>query len=92
LDSPCAAFRHATFALESKLTQSRGPRLPPRLSMEQMIAAFGSTYRAIDIRTATLKQKGAWINAYTVNRLTDRLKIVGLRRGHWSRSKMFESK
>jgi hypothetical protein len=38
--------------------------------MEQMIAAFGSTYRAIDIRTATLKQKGAWINAYTVIRLT----------------------
>ncbi len=35
-----------------------------------MIAAFGSTYGAIDIRTATLKQKGAWTNAYTVIRLT----------------------
>jgi hypothetical protein len=35
-----------------------------------MIAAFGSTYGAIDIRTAALKQKGAWINAYTVIRLT----------------------
>jgi len=38
--------------------------------MEQMIAAFGSTYRAIDIRTAALKQKDAWINAYTIIRLT----------------------
>ncbi len=35
-----------------------------------MIAAFGSTYRAIDIRAVALKQEGAWINAYTVIRLT----------------------
>jgi hypothetical protein len=49
---------------------SEGYCLPPRLSMEQMIKAFGATYRAIDIRAAAIKQGDVWANAYTVIRLT----------------------
>jgi len=36
--------------------------------MEQMIGAFGSTYRAIDIRTAAIKQKDVWIHSQSKQR------------------------
>jgi len=41
-----------------------------RLSVDQMIATFGSTYRTIDLRSAVVKQGSVWTNVYTVIRFT----------------------
>lgn len=41
-----------------------------RLSVDQMIATFGSTYRTIDLRSAVVKQGSVWTNIYTVIRFT----------------------
>ena len=41
-----------------------------RLSVEEMLKSFGSTYRTIDIRSVMVKQGDKWINLYLVVRLT----------------------
>jgi hypothetical protein len=41
-----------------------------RLSVDEMINAFGFTYRTIDIRSAASKQSYGWVNNYAVVRLS----------------------
>lgn len=41
-----------------------------RLSVEEMVSAFGATYRTIEIRSAAIKQQDRWANVYAVARLT----------------------
>ncbi len=41
-----------------------------RASVKEMVETFGETYRAIDIRTAAIREGEAWVNALTVVRVT----------------------
>src|SRR5713226_1827563 len=40
----------------------------PRLSVNDMIGAFGATYRTIDLRSVAVKQGGIWANVYSTIR------------------------
>jgi hypothetical protein len=41
-----------------------------RISTKQLLNAFGSTYRSIDVRSASLKVGDQWLNAMTVVRIS----------------------
>ncbi len=41
-----------------------------RVSVQELVKVFGETHRAIDIRTAAVREGEAWANALTVVRLT----------------------
>jgi len=68
--SPASNTREAQSARIKPHSDKKETRLAIRLSVDQMIATFGSTYRTIDLRSAVVKQGSVWTNVYTVIRFT----------------------